>query len=70
MAKIKASTKLALYNKQKHEPLTGEEQAEWDEIYAFMQSDLPNINIDEQSVNEAFERFWEQAKQIISATKN
>lgn len=71
MTTISPILKKLLYNKQEHEPLTAAEQAEYDEIYAWLQPTKPIINLNDPAVKEALQIYnhitavhtttWEQS---------
>ena len=75
MYPIQDSTKKALYNKNEDEPLTSEEQAEFDEIMAWIEPANVIVDLEEPTVREALELYsyikkehtttWEQAKHVI-----
>lgn len=70
MATISHSTKLALYNKAEHEPLTPAEQEEWDEIADWIQfSQSPKGKLMVKFVGLLYTEHaltWEEAKSILA----
>jgi len=75
MYPIQHSTKKALFDKNEEEPLTPEEQAEFDDVMAWMQPANDIVDLEEPIVREAISLYnyikkehtttWEQAKRVI-----